>query len=46
MIESDRFEQVLIETVDELRGWFTTSHASDGSMWLVTYKKAVEDKYV
>lgn len=45
MTESDRFEQVFIQSIDELRVWLTTNHASDASGWLVTYKKVVEDKY-
>jgi uncharacterized protein YdeI (YjbR/CyaY-like superfamily) len=46
MIESDRFEQVVVESVEVLRAWLTNNHASDASVWLVTYKKVVQDKYV
>jgi uncharacterized protein YdeI (YjbR/CyaY-like superfamily) len=46
MIASERFEKVVVESVDDLRAWLTLNHASDHSVWLVTYKKAVAEKYV
>jgi len=46
MIGSDRFEHVVVQSVDELRTWLTANHASDDSVWLVTYKQMTPDKYV
>ncbi len=46
MIETDRFAKVVVQSVDELRLWLTANHASQDSVWLVTYKKALPDKYV
>lgn len=46
MIETDRFEKVVVQSVDELRDWLMVNHPSNDSVWLVTYKKAVRGKYV
>jgi len=46
MIENDRFEKVVVQSVDELRNWLIANHGSEDSVWLVTYKKAVPEKCV
>lgn len=46
MIETDRFEKVVVQSVDELRDWLMVNHPSNDSVWLVTYKKAVRGKYI
>ena len=40
------FEQVQIESRGELRTWLKTNHTRTESIWLVSYKKHVADKYV
>jgi uncharacterized protein YdeI (YjbR/CyaY-like superfamily) len=46
MIEADKFEQVEVASSQELREWLTRHYAQADSVWLVTYKKNVADKYV
>jgi len=45
-IATEAFEQVVVTTADELREWLERNHASDGSIWLVTYKKHCAHRYV
>ena len=40
------FERVEVESVQELRTWFEENYAQKKSIWLVTYKKSVPDKYL
>lgn len=40
------FEQVQVESRAELRTWLQSNHMRTESIWLVTYKKHVPDKYV
>lgn len=46
MIATEDFEQVLVSSQDELRQWLLTHHTQAASVWLVTYKKSVPDKYL
>ena len=46
MIKTENFEQVEIISLQQLRDWLQKNHAQKESIWLVTYKKNVEDKYV
>ena len=46
MIKTENFKKVEISTQVELRAWLIEHHSQDESVWLVTYKKHVEDKYV
>lgn len=39
-------EQVHVNSRQELRAWLAANHAQSESIWLVTYKKHVPDKYV
>ena len=38
--------RVEVDSVAALRRWFETNHAQTESIWLVTYKKRVPEKYV
>lgn len=38
--------KIEITSVEELRQWFEKNHGQTASIWLVTYKKNVPDKYV
>jgi uncharacterized protein YdeI (YjbR/CyaY-like superfamily) len=46
MIKTENFEKVFIASAGELRDWLWANHALEESVWLVTYKKQVPDKYV
>lgn len=46
MIESDRFVQVEVSSAAELRQWLLKHHAQHEAVWLVTFKKAVPERYV
>jgi uncharacterized protein YdeI (YjbR/CyaY-like superfamily) len=46
MLNPDNFLQVKIENATELRNWLQNNHTQQESIWLVTYKKEVADKYV
>ena len=46
MIKTENFEQVEVESTQELRDWLEASHAQADSIWLVTYKKHMGNKYV
>jgi len=46
MIETDKFEKVEVTSVAQLREWLELHHNQTDSIWLVTYKKHVADKYV
>ena len=40
------FERVQIESRAELRAWLEANHRREESIWLVTFKKQVAEKYV
>lgn len=46
MIKTENFIQVEITSTKELREWLQKNYAQKESIWLVTYKKEVPDKYV
>jgi uncharacterized protein YdeI (YjbR/CyaY-like superfamily) len=46
MIDTDTFEQVEVTSAAQLREWLETHHTQQESIWLVTYKKHIADKYV
>lgn len=46
MIKTENFEQVEVKSVAELRDWLLQNQNQKESIWLVTYKKEVLDKYV
>ena len=46
MIKTENFEQVEVKSVAELRDWLLQNHNQKESIWLLTYKKEVVDKYV
>jgi uncharacterized protein YdeI (YjbR/CyaY-like superfamily) len=46
MIETDRFTKVEVTSPAQLRRWLDAHHTQKESIWLVTYKKHVVDKYV
>lgn len=46
MVQTDSFNQVEIVSSQELRSWLADHHRQTESVWLVTYKKSVPNKYV
>lgn len=46
MIKTENFEQVEVKSTQELRDWLIANHSQTESVWLVTYKKHMGDKYV
>ena len=46
MVKTENFEKVHVSSAEDLRKWLEKHHAQEASIWLVTYKKHIEDKYV
>lgn len=46
MIKTENFEKLEISTPQDLRKWLDNNHAQEESIWLVTFKKHISDKYV
>ncbi|MEO0769624.1 MAG: YdeI/OmpD-associated family protein [Cyanobacteria bacterium J06649_4] len=46
MSKQDELERVEVSSTQELREWFEKNYSQPESIWLVTYKKNVPDKYV
>ncbi len=46
MTADDRFERVTVTSQAELHRWLEQHHDQEPAIWLVTYKKAVPDRYV
>jgi uncharacterized protein YdeI (YjbR/CyaY-like superfamily) len=46
MIATENFEQVEVTSSTALRAWLQTYHSQNESVWLVTFKKSVPDKYL
>jgi len=46
MIKTENFDKVEISSQEELRSWLMKNHCQPKSIWLVTYKKSEQDKYV
>ncbi len=46
MTKMQELERVEVESAKVLRNWFERNHAQAESIWLVTFKKSVPEKYV
>lgn len=46
MVQTENFEKVEISSSQELRDWLAKHHHQSESIWLVTFKKSVQEKYV
>mgnify|MGYP001795024414 CR=1 FL=1 len=46
MIKTENFAKVEVASGEELRDWLLIHHQQEESVWLVTYKKHISDKYV
>ncbi len=46
MIRTENFDKVEVASQEELRKWLASNFKQEESIWLVTFKKEVPDKYV
>jgi len=46
MVKTENYQQVEIASQTQLRDWLSANHNQKESIWLVTYKKQVVEKYV
>lgn len=46
MIKTENFKKVEVSSARQLREWLEKHHAQQESVWLVTYKKTVPEKYL
>ncbi|MFC4231394.1 YdeI family protein [Parasediminibacterium paludis] len=46
MVKTENFEQIEITTANELRDWLAQNHAQKESIWVITHKKELKEKYV
>lgn len=46
MIKTENFQKVQVTSQSELRSWLMQNHVQEESVWLVTFKKTIEQKYV
>jgi uncharacterized protein YdeI (YjbR/CyaY-like superfamily) len=46
MVKTENFIQVEVSSANQLREWLLKNHTQKESIWLVTYKKEVKEKYV
>ena len=46
VVKTENFEKIEVTSQGELGEWLETNHHQEESVWLVTYKKSVPDKYV
>ena len=46
MTKTENFIQVEVKSAAELRNWLLHNHTQKESIWLITYKKQVQDRYV
>ena len=46
MTKTENFKQIEVTSSTELREWLLQNHTQKESIWLVTYKKEVPQKYV
>lgn len=46
VVRSENFEQVQVESAEELRRWLVEHHGQDAGVWVVTFKKNAGARYV
>ena len=46
MTKTDNFDNVEVKSQAELRAWLEANHEQEASVWVVTYKKHIDDWYV
>ena len=46
MIETENFQKIEVSSIQELSNWLEKNHHQKESVWLVTFKKIVPEKYL
>ena len=46
MVATEKFDQVAVQSQEELRAWLMANHSQEKGVWLVTFKKSVPEKYL
>lgn len=46
MIKTENFEMLEVDSTEQLRQWLETNHKQKESVWLVTFKITIPDKYI
>jgi len=46
MISTDKFKKIEVSSCNQLRSWLEMHHNQKESVWLVTFKKCIPEKYV
>jgi len=46
MVKTENFEKVEVQSATQLRDWLFINHTQKESIWLVTFKKHIADKYI
>ena len=46
MIETKNFQKIEVSSIQELSNWLEKNHHQKESVWLVTFKKIVPEKYL
>lgn len=46
MIQTDNFDKIEVSSSEEMRNWVHKNYSQKESVWLVTYKKSVPEKYL
>ena len=46
MISTEHFQQVEVSSAEDLRSWLEAHHTQPESVWLVTWKKSVPERYL
>ena len=46
MIKTEHFDKIEVDSAADLRKWLMKNHSQTESVWLVTFKKLVLDKYI
>ncbi len=46
MVKTENFERVEVASAQDLRSWLLENHRQENSVWLVTYKKSIPEKYI
>ena len=46
MIETENFQKIEVSSIQELSNWLEKNHHQKESVWLVTFKKIVSEKYL
>jgi len=46
LVKTENFERVEVASAQDLRTWLLENHRHENSVWLVTHKKSIPEKYI